>query len=91
VSDRTIGTVSCAESTWFTGYDEKYYYGKGVFYQAARPALKYLWMVYMALRTHNQKTLSFREKLKWMYYGTDGYRKMLSYAEYAAMTQKNTP
>ncbi len=89
ISDRTIGTVSCAESTWFTGYDAKYYYGKGVFYQAARPALKYFWMLYMVLRTWNKKDLSAPDKLKWMYNGARGYRKMLSYAEYVAKEQKN--
>lgn len=82
VSKETIGTVSFATSTWFTGYDQRYYFGKGAFYQAARPKLKYLWMLYMALRTYKKKELSFSEKLKWMNCGSKGYKKLISYDDY---------
>lgn len=84
VSKETIGTISFETSTWFTGYDEKYFYGKGVFYQAARPRLKYFWILYMVLRTHKKKGLGFGDKLKWMTYGFKGYKNMMSYDEYAA-------
>lgn len=83
VSSKTIGTVSFETSSWFTGYDEKYYYGKGAFYQAIRPRLKYFWMLYMAMRTRNQKALSFGNKIKWMRCGSKGYKKLISYADYA--------
>lgn len=79
VSKETIGKVSFAKSTWFTGYDEKYYYGRGAFYQAARPKLKYFWMFYMALRTSKYKEISFIDKMKWMMQGVRGYQKLVSY------------
>ena len=82
VSKQTIGAVSYETSTWFTGYDEKYYYGKGAFYQAARTKLKYFWMFYFILRSYKYKSMKWKEKLKWMNYGAVGYRKRMSYEEF---------
>ncbi len=82
VSKETIGKVSFEESTWFTGRDEKYYYGRGVYYEAVHPHTKYIWMLYFALRTRNFGELSFSDKISWMKKGTDGYKKMLSYSNY---------
>jgi len=78
VSKETIGKVSFESSSWYTGVDEKYYYGKGAFYQAVHPRAKYLWMLYFALRTKSP-TLSFKNKIKWMKAGARGYRKMQPY------------
>lgn len=83
VSKETIGRVSFASSTWFSGFDERFYYGKGAFYQAARPKLKYLWILYMALKTYRSKEMKFVDKIKWMYYGTKGYKSLISYDDYA--------
>ena len=74
VSKETIGTVSYETSTWFTGYDEKFYFGKGAFYQAARPKLLYLWMIYFSLRTWGKGNMSMVNKIKWMRLGAKGYR-----------------
>ncbi|MBO5892290.1 MAG: glycosyltransferase, partial [Oscillospiraceae bacterium] len=74
VSDKTIGTVTHETSTWFTGYDEKFYFGKGAFYQGARPKFIRLWMRYFALRTRGWGNLSYSEKIKWMRLGAKGYR-----------------
>ena len=82
VSKETIGSVSFAESTWFTGYDEKYYYGQGVFYQANRPKTFPVWVVYSVWRTRKETGLKVSEKLKWIRAGKVGYREMLSYTQY---------
>lgn len=73
VSKETIGKVSFEDSTWFTGFDEKMYYGKGAFYQAVHPKTKYLWMMYFAFRTVKISELSFCARLKLMYDGMNGY------------------
>ena len=73
VSKETIGKVSFDTSTWFTGFDEKMYYGKGAFYQAAHPKTKYFWMCYFALRTKALSELSTKAKYAWMKKGIDGY------------------
>lgn len=82
VSKETIGRVSFAQSTWFTGYDEKYYYGRGAFYQASRSMLKLFWILYMALRTFRRQEVSFFNKIKWMKNGARGYKQLLSYNDF---------
>lgn len=79
VSKETIGSVSFAESSWFTGYDEKYYFGQGAYYQAARPATFYIWMFYSIIRTWKRRDISVKEKVLWIYRGKKGYRRMLGY------------
>lgn len=82
VSKETIGKVSFEESTWFTGFDEKMYYGKGAFYQAIHSKTKFFWMMYFAMRTHNISGLSFTNKIKWMKKGKEGYQRSISYKDY---------
>lgn len=82
VSKETIGKVSFDTSTWFSGFNENYFYGKGAFYQAVHPHLKHLWMLYMALRTHNHKEISFLKKILWMKHGVKGYKKLQDYGTY---------
>lgn len=82
VSEETIGSVSFAESTWFTGFDEKYFYGQGAFYQAMRPKTFPVWMVYSILRTRKEGSLSVKEKTRWIRAGKQGYQNMMSYSQY---------
>ena len=82
VSKKTIGSVSFEESTWFTGYDEKYYYGQGAFYQANRSKTFPIWVAYSLWRTRKETGLKVSDKFKWICAGKVGYRKMLSYAQY---------
>lgn len=82
ISKETIGYVSYETSSWFTGYDKRYYFGKGAFYQAVHPKSIWAWMVYFIFRTHGLGTLPALEKLKWMRYGREGYRKMISYQDW---------
>ncbi len=83
VSKETIGTVSFEVSTWFSGSNEKFYYGKGAFYQATHPKTKYLWMLYFACRTKKGSSLSFKNRIKWMQKGAHGYQDMTSYEQAA--------
>ncbi len=82
VSDKTIGKVSFNESSWFTGYDEKFYYGKGAYYQAAHPKTTFFWKIYFALRTLKNKELSLTSKFSWMSRGQFGYKKTMGFDEY---------
>ena len=84
VSKETIGTVSFAESTWFTGGDERFYYGKGAFYAATHKKPFFLWRYYFVWRTRNDRQLSAKEKLKWMKIGRRGYTNTISYDSYIA-------
>lgn len=82
VSQETIGQVSYDTSTWFTGYDQKYYYGVGACYTAMNPAMALVKFLYMIFRTRSKTKLSASEKLRWMQHGAKGYCEMLSYKDY---------
>ena len=79
VSKETIGKISFGESSWFTGFDEKFYFAKGAFYASVHPKTTGLWMLYFAFRTKRTGKMSFREKIRWMKKGKNGYKKMVSY------------
>ena len=76
VSDKTIGSVSFEQSTWFTGHDEKFFFAKGVYCQAVHPRTKWLWLCYYALRMQGMCDLAWTVRMKWMKLGIQGYREM---------------
>lgn len=82
VSKETIGHVSFEKSTWFSGYDERFFYGKGAFYATVHPRTFLPWCFYLTLRTGKYKGIPFFEKLRWMRRGRNGFRQMLSYKDY---------
>lgn len=82
VSKETIGRVSFDTSTWFTGFDEKFYYAKGAYYAAAHPKSTSLWMRYFLFRTKRMSNLPKKEKLRMMRAGKRGYGEMLSFGAY---------
>ncbi len=82
VSKETIGTVSFEKSTWFTGYDEKYFYAKGVYHRATHPGSLYLWLLYTLFRCRHMKGIPTGERIKWFFRGTNGYNKVLSYEDF---------
>lgn len=89
VSSKTIGSVSFKSSTWYTGRDEKFYFGKGAFYQAVHPETFGLWALYFAMRTGIFKDMPMIKKIQWMLNGKKGYQTMQSYDAYvSAMTAK---
>jgi len=82
VSKETIGTVSFETSTWFTGTDTRFYYGKGAFYEATHPKTFWLWMNYFIIKGRRRKTkLSSAQKRVWMKQGRLGYRQMKAYTQ----------
>ena len=82
VSKETIGQVSYETSSWFTGFDEKYFYGIGACYAAISYRTTPFKYLYAALRTRGQGNLSFFKKIKLMNCGKYGYKKTLSFNDY---------
>jgi glycosyltransferase involved in cell wall biosynthesis len=86
VSKETIGKVSFETSTWFTGLDEKFFFSKGAFYQAAHSKTVYLWMIYFVLRTSQKAcSVNIKEKWMWMRLGQKGYKEMKGYEFYSSL------
>ena len=77
-----VSFLDFENSSWFTGFDEKLYYGKGAFYQASHPKTKYLWMSYFLMRTRSKPELSFKEKFKWLKNGAQGYSEMTAFESF---------
>lgn len=87
VSKETIGTVSYAKSSWFTGYDENFYFGKGVYYSAVHPKTFLFWKFYVLFGYRRKKELSLRQKWHWMNLGRRGYREAKGYKEFISKDQ----
>lgn len=84
---RTIGKVSFAQSSWFTGADERYFYGKGAMYECSYPFSKYFRYVYIALRVRGG-SMTFGNKMKWLKAGGYGFHKLRSYESYIGGNRK---
>lgn len=82
VSKETIGKVSFEKSSWFTGYDEKFFFGKGVFCEAVHRKTFAFWSIYYALRITKFCELPLAKRIEWINHGKKAYKKMLSYDNY---------
>jgi glycosyltransferase involved in cell wall biosynthesis len=77
---KTIGTVNQEESSWFTGYNEKFYFDKGVLLSAIFPLLKYpIGLIYFPWRFKNQAELSINKIRYCILSGMKAYSKGLNY------------
>ena len=76
-----IATVDQSTSTWFKGYNEKFYYDKGALFSAiskfwAKPlCFQYL----VRHRHHKQNGISFFKAYKLMKQGIKGYKGLIEY------------
>lgn len=84
VSKETIGTVSFEESSWFTGYDENFFYGKGACSRALHGKAFWIWKWYLIYRYRKAGNLTLDERVRWMQNGKRGYDKLLSYQDFVA-------
>lgn len=76
---KTIAQVDFSSSTWFSGFNKKYYYDTGAFLSAAYPLLKYLLMFYFPIRTRRMSSLHTLEILACIVKGFRGYRRRIPY------------
>lgn len=79
VSDQTIGTVSFETSSWFTGYDEKFFYGKGACIYALHNRFFCMWKWYYLFRYRKAGDMPLTERSKWMERGKVGYQQLKGY------------
>lgn len=85
----TIGTVDQTTSTWFVGYNEKYFFDKGAVLQAMFPILKNaLAKFYFPLRLKTMTNLSAKEMRSCIAAGIKAYTQGINYEEWKASIQK---
>ena len=64
LSNQVIGKTDFSKSSWFSGYNENYYFGKGAFYQSIHKKTFYLWLLYISIRTRGATDLAFIDRMR---------------------------
>lgn len=82
VSDKTIGEVSFGESTWFTGYDNRFFFSKGAYYQSVHSKTIWIWIIYFAIRTSRLTKIKFIDRIRQMQKGRNGYLLLRSFVDF---------
>lgn len=76
----TIASVNQDDSTWFRGYNQKYFYDKGAFFAAFTPKLAFLMCLQDILRHRSMyNDIPFRDMIVQSVKGIKGYKKLLPY------------
>lgn len=73
VSKETIGKVSFEQSSWFTGYDENFFRGKGAYLAAMHKKTFLLRAIYLALRIKSKSAFSILKMINFMKKGKKEY------------------
>jgi len=79
--DYVLGRCLKDTSTWFVGYNEKYFYDKGVLMRNLFPKMAYLMTLYFGIRFKRKTKLGVFARLKYMYAGVRGGKRMIPYGE----------
>ena len=77
-----LGVTSKDSSTWFTGYNEKYFYDTGALAKNTFGIFAMPYMVRFALRKDAEEGITFKKKMDLMLAGYRNYKKLISYDEW---------
>lgn len=78
-----LGTCCKDTSTWFVGYNEKYFYDKGVLVRHLFPKTAYLMAPYFAIRFKRETNVAAGKRLKLVYAGVRGGKNLIPYGRNA--------
>ena len=76
-----LGQCCKDSSSWFVGYNEKYFYDKGVLIRKLFPKSAYLMALYFGIRFKRETKLGVFKRLRLMYRGVRGGKKMQPYKQ----------
>lgn len=76
-----IADLSSESSTWFKGYNEKYFYDVGAFLSAAYPKWRNIMKYYYPFRFTKLSDLKINEIIYYINQGMKGFEKSLPYKE----------
>lgn len=73
-----VADVYNYNSSWFQGFNDKYYFDKGALYKALSPNINFFLNLYLVLRTskYYKGDQTFIERLKIMHQGADQFKKL---------------
>lgn len=77
--------VRCDTSTWFTGYNEKYFFDVGAYLSVAFPNLKSLLKWYYPIRCRKISNMSALSIIAAINSGINGYKENLSFDQFKDM------
>ena len=77
-----LGSCCKDTSSWFTSYDEKYFYDKGVLVRKLFPGSSYIMALYFGACFKRETELNIIKRLKLVYAGVRGGKNMITYNEY---------
>ena len=70
-----LGMVDFSSSTWFTGYNEKYFFNQGAKVCAFKKSFQWVWFVYYTTRIP-RNNVSFYTRIRYLYQGYKEYKKL---------------
>ena len=76
-----VGRNEYRESSWFKGYNEKFFYDKGAWIACAFPHLKHLVKWYFVVRLGRLSDMHFRGVIREINQGIKGYDKIVAYSK----------
>lgn len=76
-----LGACRKDASSWFVGYNDKYFYDKGVLIRHLFPRTAYLMALYFGIRFKRETTVGMWRRLRLVYAGVRGGKRMIPYAE----------
>ena len=74
-----LGTCCKDTSTWFTGYNEKYFYDRGVLVRKLFPRMYGLMALYFGVRFKRETNIGVLRRLRLVYAGVRGGKNMKPY------------
>lgn len=77
-----LGKTDLNASSWFSGYDEMYFFNVGAYFRMAHPAARWFFMLYHVLRVSKKEKIPKRSALRRMRDGARGFDAGLSFAEW---------
>jgi len=75
----SVGMNQYRESTWFKGYNDKFFYDKGAWVACAFPIIRWPMILYFVLRFKKRSNLSHRMILKRLKQGVKGFKNLEPY------------
>lgn len=83
-----IGRTDYQNSSWFSGFDEKYFFGRGAYFRAFHNRAFYVWVLYCILRTGHKTQIHFGKAWHDLICGAKAFDMGVSYEEWRAMGEK---
>lgn len=77
-----IGDLYSQKSSWFTGYNEKYFYETGAFLSRAYPHLKYIFMRYYPTKLYSKSKVSIFSMLYYIFHGIIKQEYSITYEQF---------